>query len=112
MCNNVSKVLTATAEDGINSEMLPGGIPHIPHCQPLNTAKSQHTINTTHPNALRMSSWSREVCFSCNTVLTSSECVCVCVVGGGGGEEGCGGGGGGGGRGGGGAKRGANAPPF
>ena len=39
--------------------------------------KSQHTINTTHPNALRMSSWSRETCFSCNTVLTSSECVGV-----------------------------------
>ena len=39
--------------------------------------KSQHTINTTHPNALRMSSWSREVCFSCNTVLTSSGCVGV-----------------------------------
>ena len=89
VCNNVSQVLTATAEEGINSEMLPGGIPHIPHCQPLNTVKSQHTVNTTHPNALRMSSWSRETCFSCSTVLTSSECVCVCVcVGGGGGGGG------------------------
>ena len=45
VCNNVSEVLTTTAEEGIN--MLPGGIPHIPHCQPINTTQVT-TYNKHH----------------------------------------------------------------